>query len=681
MDGVLLSSVVMDAPWPEAEVCVQVGAPGTPTWQVRDDLRVLDAQINSGATGRQRATLRRLYGTLRLPGTVGSLSAVDPVMMGGWWTQIALAPRVPPENLGGPEEVEELVIWRGVIAKPQDQPSSTATTSPPRGDQVLVAYGPDRLLEQRRFSWSKWLLSGYDTLVPLDRLDGFNRRTAAGAVRGNRSATTVQGVYGFGGRDVWTARQMVEHLLTAYIQDFNAYGNPDWPVWSLSGQVEALEHIQPVVEFREPVDDAWRVLCAILHPRWGVDFILLPTSTGFTIRVFTAVPEAVDAGDYTLPANLERYTVDFAGAPDVRAEIEEGREQYYDGVIVRGAPIVVCCSGGSGAQMAAAAGWLAADETAYKAAAGTDPVANDAYRQTDRFRDVFQRFVLVPGDWQSGYASPGIWADGELLAGTVPRQDIIRRTLDWLPLLAGYDYTTDPPTWAGTAGEYPEFLPPKAVVTDPITGRRVDVEALQAVGQLPAEVHPLQNEWGLRLTSNPRHAFARAHFTAAAASQFDPDGSAAPSGSDYETLGFTLALELDYAVQLECQLPAAEQAGLGNYQVIPVPDAQLWLLAPQTIVGIAAAGTDLVSPASVVVLRDDRDLLKRLLAGAVARYLQTRKRAVVRYVGLHPAHTCLGAILEAVQLGGVPRQVNAPLTSIQWDFEARTTTLRTGQAV
>ena len=515
-------------------------------------------------------------------------------------------------------------------------------------------------------------------LVRLGRLTSFNALTDSGRVRGNRSFTKRNGCYHFGGSSLWTHRDVLEYLVVELLNQGNQAPTNSRPFWTISGQPEILNDMTLPIACGE-VMTARRLLDAILAPCFGRDAVILPTELGYELSVFSLLTETIVAGGYTLPENPYQYDISLTAAYDVVARFEWCTAQLFDRIVVQGAPIVIVLSFGAGAPGGnnCRAGWSAALETAYQAAAGADPDINDDFRTSDKFRDVYQLF-LVTGAWQS---TPRQWVmcalDGTLVTTNAPYQRQLRRSRPELPLRAGYDYTTSPPTWVGDPDVIPEELPPLAWVLCSDTGRYVLVDLLHIADKRPAVVHALRDDWGIRLRSAPNHAYALNHWTGANQTNFIPDGS---SAVDYAGLGFTIAIESDHRVRVGADLPAGEQFGCGLVQVIEVPDALLHVLAPQTVVGTSATGALAKSPDALVVLRDDRETLKATLAGAIGRYERWRCRASLNYAQLNAGSLSLGAVLRSVDIGGLTRNVAAVLSSCVWDFDARRTMLSAGQA-
>jgi len=661
---------------PEARVIVEARDAWWGVWIPSPNLVALRAEIHAGSAGYSTAEIEHLYGTLFEAGEAPTYATELGADLAGKWVRLRLiVPQTVLSRAGTvTPDVEPVTIWTGYIAKRGETPANVAAEATPRGGDHYTCVGPERILEQCELFTSAWLIA--NVVQELDWMPGFNRRSAGGEVFGNRSATKLNGCYFFGGTGIWTRRQMLEHVIAYWVQVRSAADAPLWPIWHLSGQLEALESLTLPVECHERMT-AKDLVDAIVSPRLGLDYIIVPTEDGFSIRVFTTMPADITAASYKLPGNRRRFELSLGGMTDVTAEFEDDEAAKYDQITVIGKRLVICLSAGQGAQNALLPAWSASQETAYNDGAGLGASADlhAAFRTSDHFRDVYQRYRLHSVTWQGGYAYPAVAHDGSIVVAGVGCQTWSRKTLDHIPLQDGYNYTTNPPTWNGVSGVLPEFRPPLVLAEHPTRGC-LPVDLLAAADGGGATVAALKNEWGLNLRSNPNHLFARNHWGPSRADNFNPD----VDGYDYEKLSATMAIESDHRVLMSWKLPEAQWSGLGLSRIIEVPEAELHLLAPQTIVGTTAAGARALSPNALVILRDDRDVLARVLAGAIGRYLMVRARASLVYDALLPAMAALGAILEWVAPGGVRREVNAPLTSIAWDFQRRQTRVSTGQA-
>jgi hypothetical protein len=198
-------------------------------------------------------------------------------------------------------------------------------------------------------------------------------------------------------------------------------------------------------------------------------------------------------------------------------------------------------------------------------------------------------------------------------------------------------------------------------------------EAYQPVDALGIDVSVSNTNLGILLTAQPNHLLAKNHFDGAA------DSATTPL-FDWRTLVATLAFEGDQRLQLEVKV-AADPALADGVLEIEVPDAEYWWIAPGTAVGVSETNPASLKLNAANVLRNDVDRLALVMAGAIARYYQTRARAEIEIAGLRPWGDLIGQILTVIEEGGDTQQIKAPITAVDWIAGDRPqTVIRTGFA-
>lgn len=701
---------------------------GYHVWRARPDIWLDSLDLHLLSMGRQQGQATRHFGDMIDPAPTDPPAEEGPVLetrspedLRGLWVRVRMIPSA--DQLEDPvgDLVTPVIAWMGLIVRKIDEPANVSEGQDPRGVQQWLCVGPERILETIHISTTWWDPGGDDEPVELGRMDGFNHRSDAGTISGNRSNDTrtidETEVYHFGGRRTWSHLEILEHLIKRYVQQYMD-GQAEFPLWTIGGDDAvglALDVLVTAIAMK-PVTKARDLINSTIPAEYGFDAAILPTEEGFEIRLVSLFDQPVKRGDFVMPANTQIFVIDLAGREDVEVKFETCDAQRYDGVELIGKPIVVGLSADAAGtkstppeladrptEIELVAAWSTAQWLAYLAALDDeDPLVNDGYRADDRFRSVFQRFrlsrqVFPPGeslmDWPPrGW--PRVRDDGTLEAhglgdpaAVVPAQTTERHTLDWVPLRDGYRYDTNPPTYEGDGDTIPEFLPPLALIyalgfgETPIGWTTLD--KLNSIGYRGGTVGPLRGEWGVRIECTPNHALAANHwivppYAEPAASAFDPD----VEGLDYSDLVVTLAVAGDHCVRRVAMLPDNEQAGTGQLMRIYVPEAELHVLLPHTVLGADAGGELLYSPDDeLMVLRDDRPLLDSLLPGAIGRLLRSRQRASINYAWIWPATQCLGQLFEAATIGDQRQIVNAVITSVSYNFSRGQMTLRTGQAV
>lgn len=617
-------------------------------WLFDPTLRFMSASLCASAHDLGQCVIHSRYGKIKETYET-SLTARESGDLTGWWVRIRFVTKQRQQT-----------VWVGRIEGESRElyGSDTART----GVQDWVAYSPLQLLRKKWFSRSIWLVDAAEK--ELGWIPSFNRRDEYGRMWGNRSTAKSGDSYVYGGIHLWTRYQMAEYILKRFADESGG------PTWTLGGQADLLEDITDEVrlDITQRVSD---ILARLITPRLGMDYKVIPTDGGFEIFVFALVAQEYSFAGATLPRNTNTVKVQSSKLHEMPVvKIVRSDEQRYGKVRILGARIIVCCSLRADAGPTLEAIWSSALETAYEAGTGTpsdDAEKHDGARTADIYRPVYQRYG-APVDW--GMPAPVLDAAGQVIISDTerPYQDIIRRTLPWLPLREGYDYTQDPPVNNNPSGREGDYLPPMVWVKDEdLWLQHVSVET-RGIG-----VYALGYEWGILLSASPNHLLAKRHFAGAAETETDEK-------YDYDSLVATIALQTDHRLELFYEVPGGDE----SVMEIAVPDAQLWVLKANTMVGVKpfsiwnlqfSGGNDLV-------LRNDSSRLALVMAGAIARYCQPRHRAEVTLKGYQTWQDLLGHIMTVVEQDGDTQRLEAPVTSIQWIMSEQgpQTVIRAGYA-
>jgi hypothetical protein len=689
-------------PYSTYPTLVQIAKNWPDAWKTVPGLTLETASRNAGGNDLDSAVFTWKYGTLRHPWDTAA-KVYKPLSIDGYWVQVLLAGGKKPQ-----------VLWTGRIYGQGRQ--IFGAQGGPSGVQRWQAYGPQMILRKMHISQSVWQKpAGAGTLAGtgdniVDWVPPMNDRIGQQALLiGNRSSAQVgpsfstQSSYVFGGTDIWSALDYLNYLLVWWL-DFSQ-STPAGPIFKLAGQTTPLQNLKFCQEWPE-ITTADHILRTLISPKLGLDYTIdySADQSGFTINVFSLQAQAVSAGGVTLPANSNTVRVKAGATPaNLKTQVAISNDHRVRGIRVHGKRIVVCCTlEGPDAAITddSRAGMLAASwdtllETDYDAGTGPAPTdatgANlypagsaeraDLVRRDPRFRDVYQLWLMPTSvDLQSLLACPMVDARGNPSAGTTgtdepPRQMQLRKTLHWLPLRSDYDYTSWPPTQLtlATDPDYAtQYLPPQCWLPD--TNGYYRPAALAGV-HVAAPRHGL----GVRLTCHPRHLVGLGEFTATAPTAHQPRYNAG-------AMVATLAFEADARIALEYKVPNGDD--VDGWEEIEIPDAEMWLIAPNTYVALAnpwVSGAPFTpSPDALTILRDDRPRLGMVLAGAIARYASSRARAEIEAAGICPWGGLLGQILTTIESGGASTTVQSPITQITWsnatDGGTPRTTVRTGFA-
>lgn len=652
MPVTILAPSSMSVPTAVAAPVVEIKQSWGDTWEYAPDLEFVRASRDTGANDLGACELRRRYGNVKDTFESG-FSTRATVNLMGYWVRVSF--------IG---EQGKQVSWIGRIDGEPRQPFGSST---PSGVQNWVAYEPMQLLRKADLSRSYWLVDSAEKT--LGWAPDFNARDHRGLLVGNRSGTKSNGCYLFGGTDLWTHYDAAEYILNRFANEDGVAG----PKWQLGGQAAILKRITSTISISEAKSVA-DVLRLLVPPGMGVDYHTAPAADGgFDVAVHALVAEDVSFNGVSLPRNPNTVTLKRSKALDtVAVNIVRTRENQYGRIRIQGKRIVVCCTL-LGADGSLVPQWSDGLEAAYKAGTGesTDgPSDHDDVRKIDRFRPVYQQWGAPPTwDHQFGRASIKVDESGAIVDGA-DYQNAVRRTLTWLPIREGYDYTANlvgPPADGNIAGHEADMLPPAVWLYDEEEQRYIPAEKADPA----VNVSVSHADLGVMLGASPNHVLALNRFEGAADTDTDPvyDGA---------KMIATVAFESDHRLELEWEQFPAAQPSSGTL-VIEDSQAELWYLAKDTVIGLGADGAFKI--AGPIVLRDDTPRLSLLMAGAIARYHKERARAEITIKGLVPWGDLLGQVLTVIDDGGDSQTIQGVITSIDWTGgEHPMTVVRTGFA-
>lgn len=661
---------------------IQVRRSWADDWEFFPELELESVELQTCNQGASSCTFRRRYGgAVKVPweSVIGEKDALADGT--GWWVRAGIA-----------TDQGYVPVFTGQIRGDGDDKHGAAAHGP-SGIQAWVAYGPLDLLRRTSISTSFWSVEA--AALELGWIPDVNDRDGLGWVSGNRTEEKVGDSYLFygAGASVWTAYDFLEYLVVRHLDD------PDGVRWTLSGQLEPLREIEPEIRLGTTITAA-DAIKKVIATNLGLDWRIEPTEDGFEIVVFSVLPEEIRYCGKSIPANAD--CVDMVTGRSVasfRTRVGSSGEHAYGTLRVVGKRIVSCFSlyGISAASPdASVAGtlcgvWADDIETEYKAGSGTPedpPEAHDAARKRDRFAAVYQRFGASGSfDFHGGRALPCLDEEGSL----VPKDDVrweepayqyvARKTLAWIPLLAGMDYTTKTPSSLNPDGIDGDYLPPQAWLgsgTIPGWSDEPDYCPAETAG---VGISVLQTDWGLQLSASPNHFLGLNHFS--------PGSSDAEAASehwpsyDHDKLIVTLAVETDQRIGFEVKIPDAKPED--GRLTIAVDDAECWFLAPWTVVGIGPDYQPQYSPSQGVLLRADTERILLAAAGAIARYTVGRVKAQIDAKTLLPWGGLLGYTLRAVGDDGDRQNAGCPITAISWTVDDKqgtgTTSLKAGYAL
>jgi len=520
------------------------------------------------------------------------------------------------------------------------------------GEQVVTCYGLEDLLARADVTGSYAWVDG--AVVQLHTRLDFNsvgRAGAGGGLVGNRSTAThtINGVdvYLFADDgELWTARQMIDYLLAAW--------GPTSPQFALAAGDE-LAALDATIDAWPCPDTVAYGISAVVGRRRGLCWnVICPENTP-QVKIHSILDADLVVGDFTLPGN--GVIAALVANPGVQLEsltVARHQDVVYDEITVYGAPLWVA------AEIAHGPAWSEAEQTLYDD-------ADNAERSGDRLSRVYRDYrpaaTLVT-------AGPTVDADGTFDMETpAPFLALGRTFTRELPMAKGTEYHNGV-VEVVDADAADELLPLAVYAPIDLTGGGTRQVLLNQLGTLPLEkllglsVLPLGGELGFRVEGAYSHLLGLNHFTG------DPGTEGFHARIDYEDLTVVAGLRTDQRIRLTRTITAGTRR-----LVLEVPDAECWLIAPDTPTGVDADGAFL-APDDWVVVRNDYDRLEAVAALAAAWYGRTRRAVTLVWRDILTDFAA-GHMVSNVTCATRTFAVNAIVSRLVWDFEGKRTILTT----
>ncbi|MFA7254118.1 MAG: hypothetical protein WC107_06225 [Patescibacteria group bacterium] len=699
MGVITIGPTVQPFPTQALPAIVQLKRTWSDPWLTVPALEFLGGHVSTAGHDLGAATLLHRFGVLKHPWEATD-SLKWPATLNGCWVRVGFV---------GQQGLQEAWIGR-ITGEGRNILGSTESVygSIPCGAQHFEALGPLHILRRIHLSRSVWDIDG--TLSVIEWLPSLNERygrtdkplatkgralgtgpgaKALGSKSGNRSASKHDGVYVYGGTELWNYRQYAEYLLWHFADESDTGG----PTWTLGGQADVLEYFADPIVFgtTQSVD---QVLRALIRPELGVDFKIVSTQSGFEVSVFVLTHQSCGWGGHVLPGNPDLVQVRSSRTKDsIQTTVVRSSDERYATIRVLGARIVVC---GSLERTPPDDGdptlgytWDSATAAAYEAGTGNSEDSakqHDAARQAEKFRDVLRRWVAADhwftaaNVWRAPYwdgrGNP-IEQNGRGVPDNGPLQRRLRSTLPWLPLQAGVDYSVETPVQSDAELDY--LLPPQAWISEgPADPAKPEETIFYPVDTQNIGLAVLPDDFGIFLHTHTNHILAKGYWDLARPSEVSPKWHP-------DWIVATLAYTTDQ--RMYCEQAVAGAAPCDGVLEIEADECQLWWLAPNTVLSTDhrtdKRGRLVRSPNNTagLILRNDWARLSAKMAGALARHYQDRLRAQFVVRGLVPWGALVGKILIEMDAGGDVQQIAAPITEVRWqNGENPTTTISTGFA-
>jgi hypothetical protein len=588
-------------------------------WVTRPNVEPLNGSAAVGGIGQFQFRVR--YGQVKHPGET-SITTKDYTEIGRDWIRVKISPY-------GDDDV----IFMGRIESDLRSPTGPVASAP-SGVQVFTAYDGAQILNKTVISRSvietgasTW--QNYDTLLPFNMYPGGknliknmspNNRTSGGITH----RTFIEPV--LSGSGYWTVANAIKYLISEFVGGSgDDEVDPLWQVTIPSGQLTDI--IEPVAMPAKA--SVLELINQLIGRRFGWVWCVLPTTNGFNFKLSTVTASAVTFEGVSVPANPDVLTVSTSD-PNVTMTIERSQVQQVGKIRVIGKPMVVVRS------------------FQYEDDVSDTMNIIDTQENSRVVSKNFIAYILNNALW-NGDLLPTVNDDGTIdttTLGPVPVMD--PGTMTQIPVKAGHDYNGDGPPDDLLESD---FQPPILIYKD------VDNKYRYFTDFTAASMYTLPTDIGIQIRDYP-----------------DSDSTA-----DFK---WYMTVAFEAAQRIQCLYEVAGATASDGEMVIEVEDAELWYLAKDMIYGYLDDLSDIAKLTDGVEIRNDRDKLYRVMAGAIARYVNARAKARMTFKGLWTYQTSLGKILGAASDATDIATIAAPITSVQWQFEGDyMTTVSTGFSI
>ena len=575
----------------------------------------------------------------------------------------------------------EYVLWVGVV--PVEHFNLLGRSgSNYTADQVIEAYTLDWLLETRLEGAVVEPVGANENTEPIviDHLPTFNKRFEyGGPIIGNASYTWYE-YYGYVFADAgypWTNWDILEYLLFNY-QRFNG---PKFRISCDNGVYRALVNTVGVYDFNNMT--LRQAINILLSPARGLSWAAFVDNGGGAFVVpFSLLDRPINFGGFVMPANPNRVYQDLWNSKEMEVVVTSDIRATYDAIVVKGERVKSCCTlkvsdgklvkGWSDAEWDDY--WDAAKNTPgyWALAEGEKAELNDSYRSTDKLSRVYTTWQ-IPRNWnwrvgtyQQWFINPQLDRNGRLTNYQASYWNVDKRILNWLPFLAGVDYSGWVPVNVNAEGAEPEFQK-LLVLGSKEANKYQNVDTMTPYG---ASIRPLEREMAIEIKFSPAYLLAKDHLGGFEPGMHYP-GDVLDSGIVYLTMMATVFMETDQN--------ACVWYNLNNYEnkrilEIIVPHAEFWYVAAETVCGVNASGY-LQYYGGPRAIRDDTQMLRSILAAALAWYGRQHNK-----ISLKSKVLCqglpVGTLISNLDVSGVGA-AGSVVTNVGWDFQNMTTSVST----
>ena len=618
----------------------------------------------------------------------GGFLEFDPFLLDGQYVQIGVSHVAPPNWIPAAEEVP---LWTGVIAT--EKLDVHGTELDPQGDQELVAYGLEHLLDRDPIGSAVALGEESGDFREIGHSPTFNQNYERGGSEGGNRTLSEEFYDGkeinMFSRDgaLWTAKDILIYILHVHgLDDIN---------FRITGQVDLLDNIIP--KFSAEGLTVKQVIDKLINRKRGMGWCIRVPSEAYPfqnasidpqVHIFSVIGEAV-----TVPGGLDDAAVSVSANPEqIKLVVDDTRDiqvaivardasPKYRKLEIRG-ELFKCCFNMSFDDDNMERVWNTATENGYKLVGFGDDTKtakdNDAARKIDSRSAVYQKF-RIPVDWdgtaKDSFGGTKLTVSDHIVVPQINYSDMSIDTENaqviWfhdkkferiIPIKKDeFDDATEP-----------EYLAPIVLVSLPDDEETFNLHHVEKPAQgLPKSyVRMADRELSVILKAPINHSFGKNHFD---------DGEAigptlVQPTFDYEDLHATVFMKTDQRVGIDVDIPDDDSFENQRTLRIMLEDAELWYVAPDTVIGVDDDKQPKFHTGGVT--KDDRPRLRAVAAFAKAWY--SHKRSVVEVTRRVITKALeVGAYVVDISTGKQTEEAGTVVTEQSWAFNDNESKFRT----
>lgn len=711
-------------------------------WTERTDLRLID--IQDGANRITKARIQHFSGSIMLEGET-AYTDVEPIdidelkakfikievyertdedeigeLIERWIVRAAYEEReyVKPKGSDAEDTTDQRIVCFG-LEKELDSKIVTGsfvwgnnpnTTDTDEEDRVFYKIGVPMVFNEPKFGTLKGYKNrgGPSTETGMD-VDVYNTSsqaldTISAAYDRTKIKVAAFAIENDGTKEFWTIGQAIQYLLTFYGPDLTEAA--PWPV-NPEGcyQLDGLDMMREAIAFNDSIlkqisdskcppfspegRSIFECLNALLRPERGVGWKLVygtdanGSARGPQIAVFATNTAATSVGSSIIEASTRTQDIDLSDRWDIDGfTTTSTSETDYGQVIARGAHILSCFSM-SVDDGSLDRGWTDADEEEYNNPPSAPTSGDNMWEKIDDARQQLKAYSeFVPKEGWNWKAKNGEGSGTAVLVNPIgidATNTIIEKCSDRMRNHLRFEsFIPIEDAIVSRIGEdlVPEYMRPKVFVkwTDEIGTLGWHDMGITTTPSAPrASISALNDKLGLRVETSPKHQLAITRPTNV-------------SEGDYKRLAPWNKLIMTAAMRTSRRVERSWIISGGDPNrtlYIEVPNAELWIIAPNTPYKVNG-NRELVRWDTRVV-RNDGDKLAEIAGcaglwyGSVHRDVQVSFSSL-RFENVEPTIPLneVGNVVESVVWGTTTVEVNTVISARYFNFIKHQSVFSTG---